>query len=183
MNMTAQTSLEPPNKLGKPSLQLVPPLDHANEDGLAFSPLMEGQPNLLLAGVAVSKRSLLDDLRWLVLQGVAPRQDELERNPTADSVALAERLVLSLPDDIAMPKVCLPDDGEITFSWKAVDGDGVRWRALLAVGRDLDVECFVRRSADHLPQVHFADDCGVDMICLPDDMVAALRAHWGNGDT
>ena len=101
------------------------------------------------------KRLLLDNLHSLVRQGATPRQDKLERNPSADSVALAERLVLSLPDDIAVPDVCLPDDGEITFSWKTVDSDGVRWCALLAIGSDLDVECFVRRSADHQPEVHF----------------------------
>lgn len=130
----------------------------------------------------MAKRLLLDNLHSLVRQGVAPRQDELERNPSADSVALAERLVLSLPDDIAMPDVCLPDDGEITFSWKTVDSDGGRWRAILAIGSDLDVECFVRRSADHQPEAHFTDDCGVHLTGLPDEIVTALRAHWGNGN-
>ena len=179
--MKAQTSSKPADEPDESSLILVPLPDHAHEDGFASSPLMEGQPNLPPPGMAMAKRSLLDNLRWLVLQGVAPRQDALERNPTADSVALAERLVLSLPDDIAMPEVCLPDDGEITFSWKAIDSGGVRWRALLAIGIDLDVECFIRRSAEHQPEAHFTDDCGADLTGLPDDIVAALRRHWGNG--
>ena len=67
----------------------------------------------------MAKQAVLDDLLGLVLQGPGTRADELVRSPSADSVTVAERLIRSLPDDIAMPTVCLPDDGETTFSWQS----------------------------------------------------------------
>ena len=68
--------------------------------------------------VAKAKQALLDELRKLVLRGVEPRPDGLECSPTEHSLAVAEQLVLSLPDDVAMPSASLPDDGEITFAWR-----------------------------------------------------------------
>ena len=109
----------------------------------------------------MAKQAVLDDLRGLVLRGVEPRADELARNPSADSVTVAERLIRSLPHDIAMPTVCLPDDGEITFSWQSSEPDGETWRALLAIAPNLEVECFVRRCSDLRPVAHFFEHNGL----------------------
>ena len=128
--------------------------------------------------IAKPKQALLDDLRELVLRGVEPRADGLERNPTADSLAVAERLVLSLPDDVAMPSASLPDDGEITLAWQTVDDQGERWRAVLAIAPDSEVECFVRRRTDHRPVAHYRTNAEIVPHCLPDHIVNALRAHW-----
>lgn len=128
--------------------------------------------------IAKPKRTLLDDVRKLVLRGVEPRPDGLERSPTEHSLAVAEQLVLSLPDDLAMPSASLPDDGEITFSWQTVDNQGERWRAVLAIAPDSEVECFVRRRTKNRPVAHFRTDAGVEQFGLPDDIVNALRTHW-----
>ena len=128
--------------------------------------------------VARAKQALLDDLRKLVLRGVEPRPDGLECSPTEHSLAVAEQLVLSLPDDVAMPSASLPDDGEITFAWQALDDQGERWRAVLAIAPDSEVECFVRRSTDHRPATHFRTRAGVGPLSLPDYIVSALRVHW-----
>ena len=130
------------------------------------------------ASIAKPKQALLDDLRKLVGHGVEPRPDGLERNPTAHSLAVAERLVLSLPDDVAMPSASLPDDGEITLAWQTVDDQGERWRAVLAIAPDSEVECFVRRRTDHRPVAHYRTSAEVVPFCLPEHIVSALRAHW-----
>ena len=128
--------------------------------------------------VVRAKQALLDDLRTLVLEGVEPRADGLERAPTADSLTLAERLLRWLPDDIDLPTVCLPDDGEITFTWQPAKSDGGDWRATLAIAPDLEVECFVRRRSDQAAAAHFnADDCS-EINELPVEIEDALRAHW-----
>ena len=137
----------------------------------------EGYP-VIIAG---PKQTLLDDVRKLVLRGVEPRPDGLERSPTEHSLAVAEQLVLSLPDDLAMPSASLPDDGEITFSWQTVDNQGERWRAVLAIAPDSEVECFVRRRTKNRPVAHFRTDAGVEQFGLPDDIVNALRTHWRAG--
>ena len=124
------------------------------------------------------KQALLDDLRKLFLRGVDPRPDGLECNPTEDSLAVAERLILSLPDDVAMPSASLPDDGEITLSWQSVDNRGERWRTVLAIAPDSEVECFVRRRTDHRPVAHYRTNAGIAPFCLPDHIVNVLRAHW-----
>ena len=128
--------------------------------------------------IAKPKQALLDDLRKLILRGVEPRPDGLERNPTERSLAVAERLVLSLPDDVAMPSASLPDDGEITLAWDAVDDQGERWRAVLAIAPDSEVECFVRRCTDHQPVAHYRTSAENVPYCLPDHIANALRAHW-----
>ena len=128
--------------------------------------------------VARPKQALLDDLRKLILRGVDPRPDGLECSPTEHSLAVAERLILSLPDDVAMPSASLPDDGEITLSWQAVDKQGERWRAVLAIAPDSEVECFVRRRTDHRPVAHYRTNAGNMPFCLPDHIVNVLRAHW-----
>ena len=128
--------------------------------------------------IAKPKQTLLDDVRKLVLRGVEPRPDGLERSPTEHSLAVAEQLVLSLPDDLAMPSASLPDDGEITFSWQTVDNQGERWRAVLAIAPDSEVECFVRRRTDNRPVAHFQTDAGIEQFGLPDRIVDALRTHW-----
>ena len=161
-----------------PARRLVPwPL--AGEPSDAFDTSADGQPDKHPAIVARAKQALLDDLRKLVLRGVEPRPDGLECSPTEHSLAIAEQLVLSLPDDVAMPSASLPDDGEITFAWQAVEDRGERWRAVLAIAPDSEVECFVRRSTDHRPATHFRTRTGVGPFGLPDDVVSALRAHWG----
>lgn len=128
--------------------------------------------------VTRAKQALLDDVRKLILQGVEPRMDGLHNSPTAASLATAEQLISSLPDDVARPSVSLPDDGEITFSWQAVDETGERWRAVLAIAPDSEVECFVRRRQDHKPTVHFREEAGAAPFALPSDIVRALRSHW-----
>ena len=127
--------------------------------------------------VAKAKQALLDDLRTLVLQGVEPRTDGLERSPSAESLAVAEKLLCWLPDDIELPAACLPDDGEITFSWQTSDGEHEGWRAMLAISPDLEVECFVRRSSED-PTAHFIEENGADIIELPAEIEEALRARW-----
>ena len=131
--------------------------------------------------VSRPKQALLDDLRKLTLRGVERRSDGLECSPTERNLSVAEQLVLSLPDDVAMPSASLPDDGEITLSWQAEDGHGERWRAILAIAPDSEVECFVRRRADHRPVAHFRANAGVRSFRLPDHIVSALRAHWRVG--
>ena len=126
--------------------------------------------------VTRAKQALLDDVRTLVLRGPEPRPDGLHISPTAASFAIAEQLISSLPDDVAMPSVSLPDDGEITFSWQTMDEAGERWRAVLAIAPDSEVECFVRRRQDHRPTVHFREEDGA--VRLPSDIVNALRSHW-----
>ena len=132
--------------------------------------------------ITKAKQAVLDDLRGLVLQEVEPRADELERNPSAKSLAVAERLILSLPDDIAMPTVCLPDDGEITFCWQASDPNGENWRALLAIAPNSEVECFVRRCSDQRPMAHFFEHDGTDLVGLSAEIESALRSHWQRFD-
>lgn len=124
------------------------------------------------------REALLVDVRRLVQRGVEPRPDGLHRSPTAGSLAIAERLIASLPDDVATPTVCLTDDGEITFSWRAADDTGEHWRAVLAIAPDAEVECFVRRRSNHEPVDHFRTEDGVALFRLPDDIVDALRLHW-----
>ena len=128
--------------------------------------------------VTRAKQALLDDVRKLVLLGVQPRPDGLHINPTAASLAIAEQLISSLPDDVAMPYVSLPDDGEITFSWQTMDETGERWRAVLAIAPDSEVECFVRRGRDHKPSVHFREEGGAAPFGLPSQVLSALRSHW-----
>ena len=122
-----------------------------------------------------AKEALLDDLRKLVLQGVEPRLDGLHCNPSAVSLEIAERLIFSLSDDVAMPSVTLPDDGEITFSWQTTDETGERWRTVLVIAPDAEVECFVRRRSDHQPAAHFRAEDGSTLLGLPDDIERALR--------
>ena len=125
-----------------------------------------------------AKQALLDDVRKLVLRGVEPRPDGLHCDPSAASLAIAEQLISSLPDDVTMPSVSLPDDGEITFSWQATDEAGERWRAVLAIAPDSELECFVRRCRDHQAAVHFRTHDGTGLFGLPDDVETALRTHW-----
>ena len=134
----------------------------------------EGHPAI----IAKQKQALLDDLRKLILHGVESRPDGLECSPTEHSLAVAEQLVLSLPDDLELPSVSLPDDGEITLSWQALDNQDERWRAVLAIAPDSEVECFVRRHTDNRPVAHFRTNAGVGPFGLPDDIVNALRTHW-----
>ena len=129
------------------------------------------------SAVAKAKQALLDDLRILVLQGVEPRPDGLERSPSPESLAVAEKLLCWLPDDIELPTACLPDDGEITFSWRTGDSEHEGWRAMLAISPDLEVECFVRRSSED-PTAHFVEQNGADIIELPAEIAEALRARW-----
>lgn len=124
------------------------------------------------------REALLVDVRRLVLRGVEPRPDGLHRSPTAASLAIAERLIASLPDDVETPTVCLPDDGEITFSWQTADDTGEHWRAVLAIAPDSEVECFVRRRPDQHPVAHFRSEVGVALAGMPEDIVSALRSHW-----
>ena len=122
---------------------------------------------------------MLDELRTLVLQGVEPRPDGLEKAPTADSLALAEKLLLSLPDGMALPSVGIPDDGEVTFSWRAVDNNGERWSAGLAVAPNMEVEGFVRSRTNNHTEAGFLVERGDDLLELPNEMVEALQRHWG----
>lgn len=154
------------------------PWPAAAEPRDAFDTPLYGQTDRHPAIVARAKQALLDDLRKLILRGVEPRPDGLERSPTEHSLAIAEQLVLSLPDDVAMPCASLPDDGEITFSWQAVDDRGERWRTVLVIAPDHEVECFVRRRSDHRPVAYFRTKAGAGSLGLPDDIVEALRAHW-----
>ena len=125
-----------------------------------------------------AKQVLLDDVRKLVLRGVEPRPDGLHRSPSTASLAIAARLISSLPDDVTMPSVSLPDDGEITFSWQTTDETGERWRAVLAIAPGSEVECFVRRHRDHQATVHVRTSDGMALSRLPADMETALRLHW-----
>lgn len=137
----------------------------------------DGKMDLGPPVVARAKQALLDDLRILVLQGVEPRPDGLERSPSAESLAVAEKLLYWLPDDIELPTACLPDDGEITFSWQTSDDEREDWRAMLAISPDLEVECFVRRSSEN-PTAHYIEEDGADIIELPAEIEEALRARW-----
>ncbi len=148
----------------------------------AFAEPVATSLDLCPLAITKAKQAVLDDLRGLVLQGVEPRADELERNPSADSLAVAERLIFSLPDDIAMPTVCLPDDGEITFSWQTSDQGGENWRAVLAIAPNLEVECFVRRCSDQRPVAHFFEHNGTDLVGLSADIESALQSHWQRFD-
>ena len=138
----------------------------------------DGRPEGHPAIIAKQKQALLDDLRKLILQGVEPRPDGLECSPTEHSLAVAEQLVRSLPDDVAMPSASLPDDGEITLSWQAVDDQGEHWRAVLAIAPDSEVECFVRCRTDHRPAARYRTKAEAGPLALPDYIVNALRTHW-----
>lgn len=177
MAMTANNTVSTKSEGRVPPMRLVPwpPVDEPS-DTFSISPndRLEG----CLAVVPKRKQALLDDLRKLILRGVEPRSDGLECSPTEHSLAVAEQLILSLPDDVAMPSGSLPDDGEITLSWQTVDNQGERWRAVLAIAPDSEVECFVRRRADHRPVAHFRRTAGTAPLGLPDNIVKALRAHW-----
>lgn len=123
--------------------------------------------------MARAKQALLDDVRKLVLRGVEPRPDGLHCGPSAASLAIAEQLISSLPDDVTMPSVSLPDDGEITFSWQATDEAGERWRAVLAIAPDSELECFVRRCEITKPQFIFGRT--MERACLVCRMTSRLR--------
>lgn len=155
------------------------PLDGGpiSESPLAFAKPRNERIDIHPPVVARAKQALLDDLRILVLQGVEPRPDGLERSPSAESLAVAEKLLYWLPDDIELPSACLPDDGEITFSWQTNDSERDGWRAMLAISPDLEVECFVRRSSED-PTAHFIEKNGADIIELPAEIEEALRARW-----
>ena len=154
------------------------PWSPAAEPWSAFGTPPDGRPERRPAIIARPKQALLDDLRKLILHGVESRSDGLERSPTEHSLAVAEQLVLSLPDDLELPSASLPDDGEITLSWQALDNQGERWRAVLAIAPDSEVECFVRRRTDNRPVAHFRTNAGVGPFGLPDHIVDALRTHW-----
>ena len=154
------------------------PWPPAVDDVGAFVTPSDSNPAIGPAIVTRAKQALLDDVRVLILQGVEPRPDGLHCSPTATSLAIAEQLISSLPDDVAMPSVSLPDDGEITFSWQTKDETGEHWRAVLAIAPDSEVECFVRRRTDRRPAVHFRTADGVAQFRLPDDVVSTLHMHW-----
>ena len=160
-----------------PSRRLVP-WPPAAEPSAAFGLRPNGGPDGHPAIVTKQKQALLDDLRKLILQGVEPRPDGLECSPTEHSLAVAEQLVLSLPDDLELPSASLPDDGEITLSWQALDNQGERWRAVLAIAPDSEVECFVRRRTDHRPAARYRTKAEAGPLTLPDHIVNALRSHW-----
>ena len=177
MPMTATSSISVGSEPRIPQRRLVPLSTHAADVG-AFSGPAEATPKVRPVTLARAKQALLDDLRRLVLQGVEPRQDGLECSPTEGSLAVAEQLISSLHDDVAMPSVSLPDDGEITFSWQTVDDAGEQWRCVLVIAPDSEVECFVRRRSDHRPTAHFRAEGGVGPLKLPDDIVRMVRSHW-----
>ena len=152
-----------------------------SESTQAFAKPRDERVDLRPPVVARAKQALLDDLRILVLQGVEPRPDGLERSPSAESLAVAEKLLCWLPDDIELPTACLPDDGEITFSWQTSDGEPEDWRAMLAISPDLEVECFVTRSSEN-PTAHFIVENGADIVDLPTEIEEALRARWQRPD-
>ena len=145
----------------------------------AFVTPSDPKPAIGPAIVNRAKQALLDDLRKLILQGAEQRPDGLDSSsPTAASLAIAEQLISSLPDHVAMPSVCLPDDGEITFSWQTKDEVGEHWRAVLVIAPDSEVECFVRKRSDHKAVVHFRTEDGVATFGLPDKILHALHTHW-----
>ena len=177
MPMAATSSISVGSESHVPQRRFVPWPPDAADVG-AFSGPAEAKPIVRPVTLARAKQALLDDLRRLVLHGVEPRQDGLECSPTEGSLAVAEQLISSLPDDVAMPSVSLPDDGEITFSWQAVDDAGEQWRGVLAIAPDSEVECFVRRRSDHRPAAHFRAEGGVVPLELPDHIVSIVCAHW-----
>lgn len=151
------------------------PLDGRHLESVQAKPV-DGRMHFRPSVVARAKQALLDDLRILVLRGVEPRPDGLERSPSAESLDVAEKLLYWLPDDIELPTACLPDDGEITFSWRTSD-EREGWHAMLAISPDLEVECFVRRSSEN-PMAHYIEEDGADIIELPAEIEEALRARW-----
>ena len=173
------SAVAPVAEMGGQVARLVP-LDHhdAKERTHTFAKPMVAGLDLRPSVVAMAKQALVDDLRLLVLVGVEPRADGLERVPSAQSLTVAERLLYWLPEDIVLPTVCIPDDGEITFSWQTNEIEGERWRAVLVVAPDLEVECFVRRCSDQKAAAHFIEDNGSEIIELPVEIENALRAHW-----
>ena len=177
MSMTATSSASASTEVDALGRRLVrwPPV---TDDIGAFATPSYPQPAIRRAIVTRAKQALLDDVRKLVLRGVEPSLDGLHRGPTPASLAIAEQLVSSLPDDVTVPTVSLPDDGEITFSWQTTDETGERWRAVLAIAPDSEVECFVRRRSDHQPAVHFRTEDGMALFGLPDNIENALCAHW-----
>lgn len=177
MSMTATSLASVNTEAGAVARRFVrwPPV--VDEPGAFVTP-SDTNPVIGPAIVSRAKQALLDNVRTLILRGVAPRPDELHRSPSAESLAIAEQLISSLPDDVTMPSVSLPDDGEITFSWQTTDETGERWRAVLAIAPDSEVECFVRRLQDHKPTVHFRKEAGAAPFALPSDIVSALRSHW-----
>lgn len=177
MSMTATSSASVTPESGVPARRLVrwPPVV---DDIGAFATTSDSQPAIGPTVIARAKQALLDDVRKLVLLGVEPRPDGLHCDPSTASLAIAEQLISSLPDDVTMPSVSLPDDGEITFSWQATDETGEHWRAVLAVAPDSEVECFVRRHRDHQAVVHFQTNDGTVLFGLPDNIETALRTHW-----
>ena len=177
MAMTAHNTAGIESERRTPPVRLVPlPPDTKPSD--TFNTPPDGRPEGRVAIATRPKQALLDDMRKLVLQGADPRPDGLECNPTEHSLAVAEQMVLSLPDDLEMPSASLPDDGEITLSWQALDNQGERWRAVLAIAPDSEVECFVRCRTKNRPVAHFRTNAGVGPFGLPDDIVNALRTHW-----
>lgn len=173
MSMTASSASEA-HALGRRLVRWPPVVDDIG----AFAAPTDTQPAIRPAIVTRAKQALLDDVRTLILRGVEPRLDGLHRGPTAASLAIAEQLISSLPEDVAMPSVSLPDDGEITFAWQAMDEAGERLRIVLAVAPDCEVECFVRRRTDRQPAAHFRTKDGADLFGLPENIVSALRDYW-----
>ena len=177
MSMTATSSASVNTEVDTLRRRLVrwPPVV---DDIDAFATPSEPQPAIGSTIITRAKQALLDDVRQLVLRGVEPRPDGLHCGPSAGSLAIAEQLISSLPDDVTMPSVSLPDDGEITLSWQTTDDTGEQCRTVLAIAPDSEVECFVRRRLAHQLVVHFRTQDGAVLFELPNDIVKALRIHW-----
>lgn len=124
------------------------------------------------------KRALIEEIRYLVAKGSDVRPDGLEEQPTSESLALVEHWVESLPAGMALPDVCMPDDGEITLSWSVVE-HGERWRASLTVSPSMEAAGYVKCKERHFTEAYFDEDCAHGCLDLPADMMQALQNHWG----
>lgn len=98
--------------------------------------------------------------------------------PPESSVRTAEYVIRNLPENVQMPRVCVPEDGDICFSWKAKEGDSL-WKAALTVGPDRDVAGYVGSDTDRASYVPFegvSEDDGT--VELDPRFVRAMIEHW-----
>ena len=139
------------------------------------------ESSVLPIGPRHEQQKFLVDLQALLIRGDYLRDvpdNPDNRAPAQEACDLAARLVLSLPDDIRLPDVSPPDEGELIFTWRTLGDDEDAWRGTLIVTPDLEVVGFVRQRFVQDPESFFTEKDGSELIELPDDFVQSLRAHW-----
>lgn len=129
----------------------------------------------------LKKAALIDELHELLRKDVPPhlRYDGVYVEPTTASVELAERLIHNLPENVELPDVCVPDDGEITFSWESEDDQGVRWNAGLMISPECEVSGHVVSHPRSDPLFfEFDGSVSVDGAEELSAFMQAVTTHW-----